>query len=346
MPVDLPALVVEADAPRAPKPLASLGDPSRRVLAAYTDATAIRLIELPEAALPTALPIDPARGARLLRIEEALRTAREPLDLGDLTAVPALRTSVATAYVEARAHPEDPEAPFLVAEALRTLARVEDLAGDAFGARALRLRAELIDGGRRIGLSEGGPLEPTKVATVRLTVALTDATKDTTLFLDGEARKLGDAFEIVPGEHHLRITSGARTLSAEWLTITEATGLTRRGGAKSTPCSATDLGAALGSVDGTFAVSCARWAHVSRLKTAVEIRICSATQCGKASTWSTVPLAEPPKVASGSSVWSSRWTWVGLGAAALVGGAVTAWRLGAFDRDEPPPPVWRWEGAR
>ncbi len=342
MPVELPTVVVEPSTANAARPVSALSAPARRALAAFSDAMGIRPIDLPESAV-VVVAVDPARAARLLAIEEALKNARGPLDLGDRDALAAVRLSVASAYSSARAHPEDPEAPFLVAEALRTLARIEDLAGDPIGARGLRRRAELIDGGRRIGLSEGGPLEPATVTTVAVSLRLLDATPSTVVFVDGEARDASKPLALIPGEHHLRVTVGAATVSAEWLTVGASTELTLRGGAPRTPCSSVDLTPAL-SAD-AFTVACPRFLRVLPKSATLEVRICSATACGPPSIWSTVPVATPPPVVT-TSPWSSRWTWLGIGAAAVVGGTVTAWSLGAFDRPSSPPPTWRWDGAR
>lgn len=342
MPVELPTVVVEPVAAPVARPVSALSAPARRALAAFSDAMGIRPIDLPESAV-VPVAIDPGRAARLLAIEEALRDAREPLDLSDREDLASVRLDVATAYAAARAHPEDPEAPFLVAEALRTLARVEDLAGDPIGARALRRRAELLDGGRRIGLSEGGPLEPVAVTTVAITLRLLDATPSTVVFVDGEPRDPGTPLALVPGEHHVRVVAGAATVTAEWLTVGAAREITLRGGAPRTPCSALDLAPALSS--DAFTVACPRFLRVLPKSETLEVRVCSATACGAPSIWSTVPVAKPPPVVT-TSPWSSRWTWLGIGAAALVGGTVTAWSLGTFDRPASPPPTWRWEGAR
>jgi hypothetical protein len=78
------------------------------------------------------------------------------------------------------------------------------------------------------------------------------------------------------------------------------------------------------------------------------VRLCTATGCGAKVGW-----VAPPKTNGGgkppgsgtTSMWSSGWTYVAIGAAVVVAGGVAAWRLGAFDRSETPPPTWRWEGV-
>jgi hypothetical protein len=340
--IDLPTVVIEADAPR---PLSVLGPNEVRALGAHAETTGLRAVELPEAKRPAALPIDPFRSARILRIEETLRNARGPLDLGDREQLDDVRTRVAIAYHEARAHPEDPEAPFLVGEALRTLARVEELAGDAMGSRALRARADLLDGGRRIGLSEGGPSDPIKTTRVEVTITLLDAVKGTELFIDGERGDAGKPIALGPGEHHLRIVVDSAPIVAQWFAVADASAqtLTVRAGPGSVACSAQDLAPAFGQ--NVFAVACARWLKVSRRKDAIAIRVCGNTSCGPESVWSTAPLVTPRPITE-TSLLRSKWTWIGVGAAAVIGGTITAWQLGAFDRKDAPPPTWRWEGVR
>lgn len=341
MPVDLPTVVIEAHAQA--RMLSSLSLAEKRALHAYSEATGIVAVELPPDAAVSGIALDPERTSRLLGIEETLKAARAPLDLGEKEALPALRLRVASAYAKARAHPEDPEAPYLVAEALRTLARIEDV-NDPSGARALRARADVLDGGRRIGLSEGGPLDPPKEAPIAVTITLVDASSTTVVWIDGEERDVKSPIAVMAGEHHLRVVTESATLSAEWLTVTTPTQLTLRGGARRAPCSRTDLSRALPALEG-FMVACPRWARVTPLKGAIEIRVCGPTSCGPAATWSTMTMVTPQPPHT-PSVWSSRWTWLGIGAAALVGGTVTAWSLGAFDRPDKPSPVWRWDGAR
>lgn len=346
MAVDLPAVVIEADAPAKAQPLSVLRPSEVRALAAHKDATGLRAIALPAGKKSIAIVPDPERASRILRIEETLRAAREPLDLGDREQVGELRAKVALAYADARAHPEAPEAPFLVAEALRTLARVEELAGDAPSARALRVRADVLDGGRRIGLSEGGPSEPTVESAVSVSIALVEAEDATEVYVDGERRDVGKALSLAPGEHHLRIAHEGGTIVAQWLAIGDAKTqeLSFRAGPGVVACSERDLERALNK--SSFSVACARWLRVTRAKDAIEVSVCGATSCEPASVWSTAPLAKPKPIPTETSFLRSKWTWIGVGAAAVVGGTITAWQLGVFDRPDPPPPTWRWEGAR
>lgn len=347
MSVDLPSVVVVEEAPASVRSLATLRNAEVRALSAWRTATGLHAIDLPEPTAPPAPPSDPTRPARLLRIEQALHDARGALDLGDPKIVPETRAALALAYAEAREHADDPEAPFLVAELLRSLSRVEELAGDPDGARALRHRARLLDGGRLVGLSEGGPLEVEKLVEKPFALGLVDAPPHVALFIDGEPRE--GALALAAGEHHLRIVAeDGHTLHARWFFA--GAGLTVSLGFAAPACTASDLGPALVALakdaQATFSVRCGRWLRVARRTSALELRVCASSACGPASVWSTVPLVEDKKPVPTTSVFKSGWTWAAIGAGAVALGTLTAWRLGAFDRNDPGPPTWRWEGAK
>jgi hypothetical protein len=337
--VDLPAIVVEEGTTSS---VAALGGPELRAAKAFRDATGFALVA-PVDPPPNAPSIDPDRPARIARIEATLHAARGPLELGDAEALPSLRAELAVAYAEARAHPEDPEAPLLLAEILRTMARAEDLAGETSGAAALRARATLLDGGRKIGLSEGASSES---AGARRSVTLAIEPAGAVAFIDG-VRVTGTTLALGDGEHHLRVLDDRGvTLVARWIVVGAATNvLAVRAGTQPTPCTRSELSAAARSA-ADFSVHCGSWAIVRRTKASLEVRICGATSCAAPTHWGYAVPSTPPPIAPDKSVWRSPWTWVAIGAAAVAGGSIAAWRLGAFDRPDAPAPVWRWEGAR
>lgn len=340
----LPTVVVVDAAPAAPLGLSSLSEPENRALSAWRQGLGLATRELPDEPPLVTLPIDPERPDRLERVERALHAARGALDLADPSAAADVRARVAVAYAEVRAHPADPEAPFLAAECLRALARVEELVGDAEGAQALRVRAAAFDGGRRLGLSEGGPWEPPPVAALPFALTLLDAPAGAAALVDGER----DVAALPPGEHHLRVvTTDGRPLAARWFHH-DGTGLVVRLGAPRPGCTGADLGPALARLaadeQATFGVTCGAWVRVVRRAASIEVRVCSAHDCGATSRWSTVPLPLPAKPPATSAL-RSGWTWTAIGAL-VVGGTLTAWGLGAFDRERAPSPTWRWEGAK
>src|SRR5207244_3116526 len=89
--LDVPAIVATAEGARA---LSTLGA-SAGALRSWEGATGFVAIDLPEEPATKNPSVDPTRAARLLRIETALRDARVPLDLGDVSTLATLRASVA-----------------------------------------------------------------------------------------------------------------------------------------------------------------------------------------------------------------------------------------------------------
>ena len=368
MAVDLPTVVLTAQAETRPSPMAALGVTLGAALGAlrsWEAAHGVRAVALPEAGPPPTLAPDPQRVERIARIEAGLKEARAVLDLADTTRVDALRAALALVYGEARAHPEDPEAGSLVAETLRTLARVEALAGNADDSAALLSRARVLDGGRMLGLSEGSDVTVAPTPPVTFTLMLDGAPSGAKVHVDGPVVPIASALslKLSPGEHHLRVVlPGANealdgpTLYASFFVVGGGSDASLRIRVAPPPlaCSARDLEPALTALaadaDARFDVACARWARVVRVgETAIQARICTATACGEKVGWVSPPNTNgdgpPPGKGGGSSVWRSTWTYVAIGAAVVVASGVAAWRLGAFDRGETSPPTWRWEGV-
>jgi hypothetical protein len=361
--IDLPAIVIETEAPRTMRTLASLGDANEglRAFVAHEDARAIDAAIAPP---PVTFAFDAVEHAtRVASIEASLHAARASLDLADPKSVESLRAKIAETYAKVRAHPEDAEAPWLLAETLRTLARIELLAGDAEAASELRARARVIDGGRLLGLSEGTE-GAAAAADARVTIALTlvGAPKGSIAHVDG-ASAPADAtvtLKIAPGEHNLRVVLGGEdgmdggTIDARWLAVGDAAQQTIAFRVAPPPpaCTRDDLAPAIDALaagSGAFAVECGRWIVVRKTGArAVEVRVCDAYACGAPSTWMAPPIETPkghPADGGETSVWSSPWTYVALGAGAAAIGGIVAWRLGAFDRPSAPPPTWQWQGV-
>ena len=360
MAVDLPTVVIEADAPRTPQGLSVLG-PALGALRSWEQHAQVHAVALPVDPAPRPLSLDPAHSARVASIEGALHAARATLDLGEPSTVDSVRARLAAAYDDARAHPQDAEAPWLVAEALRLSARAEALAGDPIAAAVLRARARLLDGGRALGLSEGIDAVPGAQA-IDATVTLDGAPPGTLARIDGEPHDATKPFvaRLAPGEHHLRVTLtdpdglDRGVLLARWVTVVDADSAIRARVADGpVACSARDLGPALEAAarNATFEVRCPRWAIARRVGPAtLDVRTCDARSCAASETWLGLASGKPPAARTdGGAVhgpWRSGWTYVAIGAATLAVGGLAAWRLGAFDRPQSPPPTWRWEGIR
>jgi len=354
----LPVVVIDGGSVKAPS---SLGKKPSQALSAWASAhgespTAV----VPDAPLLASPVSDPkARATRVADVETALRRARTLLDDGDPTKAATARGFAAEAYAEARAHPEDPECPSWLAEALRALARAEALGGDATSAAGLLHRARLLDGGRVLGLSESPNLVVLPKGTPHaLRVSVAGKRKlETRVYVDG-ALTTGPV-SIEAGEHHLRVVvaregelDGA-LLDARLFSMGEAdAALELRDPIEVVPCSAADVEDALALVakdqTATFSVLCPRWARVvPRDDGSIAVQRCGPTLCTAATIWvapevAQKPIAPPPT----TSLLRSPWTWVAVGVGVVGAASLTAWRLGAFDRKEAPAPTWRWEPTR
>jgi len=352
----LPVVVLDGGTARPPSALTKKPALALAAWAATHQESPVALP--PDAPPPTGWVLDAtARATRVGHVEGALRRARTLLDDGDPTKAMAARGFATEAYAEARAHPEDPECPTWLAEALRALARAEALGGDATGAAGLLHRARLLDGGRLLGLSESPALValPTgPVRTLRVTVAGKSKTR---VYVDG-ALATGPV-SVETGEHHLRVVIAREgeldgpLLDARLFSVgdTDAT-IELHDPVEVVPCSGADLADALGALakdpKAVFVARCPGWARVvPREDGSIAVQRCGPTGCAKPTVWlapevSPKPIPLPPS----TSVLRSPWTWVAIGAGVVVAGSLTAWKLGAFDRKEAPAPTWRWEPTR
>ena len=360
MAVDLPTVVIEAESPRTARPLAALA-PVIGAVRSWEQRAGVRAVELPYDPGPRLLPNDPAHDSRVANIESTLHAARATLDLGESSSLDEVRARIAVAYDAARAHPQDAEAAWLLAEALRLSARAEALAGDHAGAAALRARARLLDRGRLLGLSEGieaVPSEPTN----EVTLVMDGAPDHAVVRIDGESYDATRSFtaRLSVGEHHVRVTLAdpdgldRGVLLASWLTVAAGDATIHvRVADERVACSARDLAAALEALasHGGFEVRCPHWAIARRVgAVTLDVRACDARSCAPSESWLTLtgvtPLRPRGDEGPASSAWRSGWTYAAIGAATLAVGGLAAWRLGALDRPQAPPPTWRWEGIR
>jgi hypothetical protein len=341
-PPELPTLAIEA--PR----LDALPAPARRALSAFGHARGVRPVDPVDA--PIGLPpIDRSHSSRVEAVEEILHEVRSPLDLGERDAIDEIRARLAEAWATVRAHPEDPEAALLASEVLRALARLEALAGDDLGARTFFARADLLDGGRVLGLSEGDRRPSPGAPSFPVAFAPIASGLSIRVIVDGLAIDTAQA-TLVGGEHHVRIeeaTTG-RTLHGSWLPVTGAAKFAPTLAVSIASCSRRDL---LRGAEAT----CARFAVVRAVTGGIEARICAhnrepplpLARCEPATVFLDTEASRPDRAPHEErSILRSPWTWVAVGAAVIATGAGIAHGLGAFDRPERPPPTWRWEGAR
>jgi hypothetical protein len=295
----------------------------QRALDEWALARGVRLREPSEEEAPK-IAVDLGVGER---VESELEKARE-----GAAALDAEATERALARAEAllRAHPELPQAAWLMAEVERgwaaRWARIEPVDRERAG-RAWK-RAAALDGGRAPGVGEVdyGALAPG--VTARLDV---QARGEVAALVDGS--RADRVLERAPGEHQLVIRDGASTVFAAWVTV--ADGATLRIVVPGAPaCSSVDLaGARLEDDRIAASATCGSWiAVVPASRGAVRVATCTSGACGPLLLWSTqAPAKTPlePRVQEGSR-WPV-WATISLGAVgalALTGVAVVA--AGAF----------------
>src|SRR5262245_27290596 len=200
----LPLWVLLVGAPTTLSPNGRQGELER-----YSAAWSVRFQEVAPAEAP-----DPNDGSTLYeRVEALLDTAQ--------TALGALRTaeaedSLAEAQRLLAAHPELPQAAWLAAER-DTLAADLVEPRDPEAARALRLRAMLLEGRRAAPFRDGGArgallAEP---ATSRVTISGMSPRDE----LEWNGVPASTPLEASPGQHQLRVLRRERVVYASWVTV-------------------------------------------------------------------------------------------------------------------------------
>ena len=327
-----------------------LGEPTpteKTSIASYERArqTKVELKTTPSKGSVPSLPATtyPAYDAELaLRLEAALDAARTAAASLDERRALEILSGV---ELELRAHPELPQAAWLMAERWRVAERVGDLS--ASERARLAARAEALEGRRAPEF--GAPAGP-GAKTSSVSVAVEGLSSRDRLELDGRAA--GREVVTLAGEHHARVFRGERLLFAGWVTLGEgATALVLRL-APVVACSDEDLagvrvlGARALPEPGT---SCARWAIARRDRGGLSIAECFGDRCGPFSFYPARPSAAlavpPPQPAREES--SDLLLKVALGGAAVLATTFAIlWQGGAFDPEPAPETRWVYGGAR
>jgi hypothetical protein len=298
-------------------------------------------LALAEEAHPAPLAVDMSVADR---VEEDLAQAREALVVADPRGA---ERALAHAEGELLAHPELPQAAWLLAEVERGWSmRWRRLAPmDEERAAAAWRRAEGLDDGRAAGIGEtSSPPDPPVTTTLAV-----EGGAAVRLWLDGRAVSPGSVTRAA-GRHQLVATDDGAVVSAAWVTLAAGAPLRVRLGPFS-PCTFADLAAASlvppppGSATPSVraqSVRCPQWiaASPASLPGALYVASCEADHCGPATEWRppTRALAPPPPRKTvehaGWPAWAT-WTLVGAGAVALTGVVLIA--TGAFDSSPPDP---------
>jgi hypothetical protein len=299
-----------------------------RALASWARAHGVRL-ELPRTETPRAIPVDLHAGDDVERLLDRVRDAIAGRD------AEAADRALAAAESTLRAHPELPQASWLMAEVERARSmrfrRLPPL--DEEAAERAWMRAEALDGGRLPGVGERAATAHPPDATITLEPVPAGATT----WLDGRATATSSGVVTThAGVHSVVITWEDVPVWASWVEAPAGSSTVHLNVAGPTPCSSGDL--AVGRVaGGTIAaehVRCGAWvaAMAGPRPSSVLVATCEADRCGALLEWNTPATANwtwtPPPHPPGS--WPSWATWGLVGAGAVIATSVVLVASGAL----------------
>jgi hypothetical protein len=292
-----------------------------RTLASWGRARGVRLVPPREDRAP-ALAVDPKVADD---VDALLDRARDALAARDADAVD---RSLGAAESTLRAHPELPQAAWLMAEVERVRAlRLRRLAPvDADAAEKAWERAEAIDGGRVAGVGEQSGTAHPAPATIALDVAPAAAGR----WLDG-VEASGGALATHAGLHTLVVTWEGAPVWAAWLDTPAGSSAVHVVAPAAPPCSADDVRHArvTGDVLDATGVRCPSWVAAAPSPEGVRVAVCEQDRCGPLLPWR-APVAwtwTPGTAEPGSGGrWPAWATWgiVGTAAAVVTVGVIAA----------------------
>jgi hypothetical protein len=244
-------------------------------------------------------------------------------------------SAVSAAESALRAHPELPQAAWLMAEVERTRStrwrRIAPV--DAEAAERAWLRAEALDGGRTAGLAE----ESAEGHAAAATMTIESVPDGTVAWLDGASVTDVSGIPTRAGPHVLAVTlaplgSGpGAVLWAGWVDLPAGPSRVSVAAGGTIPCSSSDLARASLAGEGVSAgaVRCEQWIAVTVSATSNAIRVarCGRGACGPLLEWNPLPAwswsPPPARPAGGWPAWAT-WGIVGAGAAVVAGAIVVA----------------------
>lgn len=322
--------VLWVTSPDAPSP----AEDAQRSLLEWARARGVHL-EQPRVSHALGLQADPSVADR---VEEGLEQAKDAVIALDTDGA---EQALASAEGLVRAHPELPQAGWLLAEVLRGWATRWQRLTPKDPARALEAwtRAAALDGGRASGVGDVASSAHPAAVLARLVLDGEGEAR-----LDGVPVKEG-ALHTAEGDHQLTVTRDGRLVWAAWVTLGEGT-LVRVAVPGAPACSREDLASAH-VIEGHLAsdkVRCPSWVLAEPIRSAsgalggLALTMCEADHCGTSVRWS-VGWVEghphgPDKTARHWPVWAT-WVLAGAGVAAATG--VTLAAAGVFRpvHDEP-----------
>ncbi len=301
-----------------------------RALASWSRAHGVRLTAPSKADLPVLVVDSTVAGA----VEGLLDSARDAIAARDRDA---LDRALSSAESLLRAHPELPQAAWLMAEVDRARSvRWRHIPPvDPEVAERDWLRAEALDGGRVAGLGEESSSKHPPPATV--VVDLTAG--DDELWLDGE-RVPETVIATRAGAHALVVARSGAPVWAESIEIPAGSSSIRVEAPRAADCSDLDVARAhaapnasgASSLDGfePSQVRCAAWVAATAAggQGSVRVALCEANRCGPAldwpppAPWTWLPAQEHADERKGVP-WTT-WGLVGLGVALAAGVGIVA----------------------
>jgi hypothetical protein len=302
-----------------------------RALASWARAHGGELGPPREQPAPAALRVDPNVADE---VEDLLDRARDGTAARESDAI-----DHATRAAEdlLRAHPELPQAAWLMAEVDRARStrwrRIDPT--DAEAAEREWVRAEALDGGRMAGLGEVSAASHPADAEVALTLPGGDEA-----LLDGRPVPASGVVVTRAGPHDLVVTADGAPVWAGWIEARPGSSAFEIDAPSTAPCSNADVGRAglEGETLHAERVRCTRWIAAARgpAPGALRIASCEGAQCGPLLVWRDVPpwlaTAPAPGVADArrGRQWPAWATWVVAGVGAAVAAGVVLVASGAL----------------
>ncbi|HLK35303.1 MAG TPA: hypothetical protein VKU41_01035, partial [Polyangiaceae bacterium] len=270
-------------------------------------------VTAPRDVRPPSLVVDPGIAEE---VDSLLARARDALTASDGAGVD---EALDAAESRLRAHPELPQAAWLMAEVerARSTRRHRVTPPDPEGALRAWARADVLDGGRLAGLGEpAGAALGSPAASLNLELA-----QGQRAWLDGRA-VAGEPISTRAGLHDLVVTWDDTPVWAAWIAIAPGSSTLEVNAPAAPPCSTGDVDRARQHSDG---VRCAAWVTATRGPDpgTVRVALCRFDRCealetwgAKAPAWTEQAPARPPS--RGWPGWAT-WGLVGAGAAVVAG---------------------------
>ncbi|HWO08961.1 MAG TPA: hypothetical protein VNN80_05755 [Polyangiaceae bacterium] len=277
-------------------------------------------------------PSPPPYDARTVEeIEAALENAR--------AAVEAAPAELARAERLLLAHPELPQAAWLLAERHALAAQAGAGGQDALEVELQSVRARALEGARAapagappVSPPAAGGVAPEPHAAASARLALPAARPRDAVFVDGVP---AEGAALAPGRHHVRLLRAGHLVWAGWLDAGVEPGSPPADPTRA--CSPLDLAGVEISGDRPRpapGVLCPSWAAARRGPLGgLDVSLCNGSSCAA---WEHLGAgADPSAERARATRWPEwlTWTLVGAGAAATAG--VVLWTTGAFERSEP-----------